>query len=60
MDKDTAERFMIVCITRRRDCQVGDCKNCGWLRDEQKQMLYREEVKIQINNGFEPLKMEGE
>ena len=40
-----AEQFLILCMTRGKECQVGDCKNCGWLRDEQKKILVDEEKK---------------
>ena len=28
------ETILIMCITRERACKVGDCINCGWIRDE--------------------------
>lgn len=34
-----AESFMIMCITRGRDCTPGKCLKCGWLRDEVRESL---------------------
>lgn len=36
-----AESFMIMCITRGRDCAPEKCLKCGWLRDEVRESLNR-------------------
>ena len=33
------ERVLTTCITRRRDCEIGDCKTCVWMTLENKELL---------------------
>lgn len=39
MDYTKEEAFMIMCITRGRDCTPERCKKCGWLRSEVRESI---------------------
>ena len=38
------ETHMIICITRSRDCTPEMCLKCGWLRNEVRQELQKEQA----------------
>jgi len=44
-DYSPAETQMIMCITRERVCTPERCLKCGWLRDETKESLNKEQAK---------------
>ncbi len=39
-----AETHMIMCITRERECTPERCLKCGWLRDEVRERLNKDQA----------------
>ncbi len=42
-----AETQMILCMTRRMECTPSNCLNCGWLKDETKTVLQKDQQEWQ-------------
>ena len=52
-DYSPAETQMIMCITRERVCTPERCLKCGWLRDEVRERLNKDQEQFikGVNNG---------
>ena len=50
-----SETQMIMCITRGKECTPERCLKCGWLRDDTRESLRKEQALWQVlkrgNNG---------
>ena len=46
-----SETQMIMCITRGKECTPERCLKCGWLRDDTKESLRKEQALWQVKEA---------